>query len=294
MNTKCHSPSGKNCFLPSLSSCLLDTYSWSTGSQQGSPCSDEARDPPTTSALYQDAITLVCWSLTIFLLPYTVQNCWQVTTRWLSKWDMSPSLKTMTDTKDGRMESLHVLHSYWADGSSTHVWLEGGKLCTPFFSAGGVSLNRFRGSRLPCGVFPGHLAGGHGSHQSSSDLRCLSRYCSLLRVWESRWILVAGAGPRGWSGFWLQLERKWNGWGFQVPPVPSSWQEDKLWKCRRGRKTWKRVYCTISTCLQSRGIPDCFINQLQIKMFSLSICRETVQCSCCKNKCWGWTAQGLS
>lgn len=167
----------------------------------------------------------------------------------------------MTDTKDRRIESLHVLHSYWADGSSTHVWLEGGKLCTPFFSAGGVSLNRFRDSRLPCGELPGRLAGGHGSHQSSSDLRSLSRYCSLLGVWESRWILVARAGPRGRSGLWLQLERKWNGWRCQVPPVPSTWQEDKLWKSRRRRKTWKRVYCTINTWLQSRGILNCFINR---------------------------------
>lgn len=140
-----------------------------------------AHDSPTISALHQGAITLICWSLTAFLIPYTVRNCWQVITRWLGKWtNISPSLKTMIDTKDGRMERLHVPHSYWTDGSSTRVWLEGGKLCTPFFSAVGVSLNRFHGSRLPCGVFPGRLAGGHGSHPSSSDLRCLSRYCSLL------------------------------------------------------------------------------------------------------------------
>ena len=155
----CFSRGGKS-FLPPpspLPTILIDIYSWNTSQQDKVPALMELIYSPSTSVVYQDAITSDSLKSDLISHPLYSTKCWQMTQRRLakrmSKWVVSPFSKTVTDRDDRRIEILHVLHSSLRENFSTHISPEGRKLCISLFSVGSVSLKSSHDPDFPVECF---------------------------------------------------------------------------------------------------------------------------------------------
>lgn len=157
--------------------------------------------PPSTSVVYQDVIPFDILKSDLLSHPLHRTKCWQMTKRWLAKrmsqWVIHPFSKTVTETNNRRIEILYVLHSYLKDNSSTHISLTVEKLCIFLSSVASVSLNRSPDTRFPCTMFPGNSLPEGIILFSTPQICDASPDCTLLGVWESRWVLVTRVDLQG-------------------------------------------------------------------------------------------------